>query len=385
MPGLIQPLPAGNFSNTVFTPLAPAVEGTYCDIFKAALNRILSTDTAKHTYAQIIDGLPTERNYHLFHAPSNLFPFPRDHQTVCPGAFRIYHLFKRRFDPLTLRFPQGLVKAFADTEEGTRPFDLRLIELLVIAVHELAVRFHSQPPCGEHTRGYELYEGDHCPDGVQGHAVPRMADFFWHKDYIEHEQYPAGVSDVVGYWAEASIFGGVGLFSRSMNGRENRNFHLHSCYRFGPRTIYPPTDEQFVNLHHFLHGTVPEGLGEDEEWIPEHAIPILPTYHNRWRVDPCHSMTQFQIYRDPWERTEPRGPRAPFGPVDRQAYIDWPEHIDHQIVQKMVETWEGNLEGMTPEAREIMNTAYNGCTQITPSSPLWDIYRAITQNDDDDD
>lgn len=35
-----------------------------------------------------------------------------------------------------------------------------------------------------------------------------------HKNYRDFEQYPNGVADIVGYWAEAQIFGGVVLFDR---------------------------------------------------------------------------------------------------------------------------------------------------------------------------
>jgi hypothetical protein len=38
---------------------------------------------------------------------------------------------------------------------------------------------------------------------------------FYHRSYDEYDQYPHGISDMVGYWAEAKIFGGVVLFDRS--------------------------------------------------------------------------------------------------------------------------------------------------------------------------
>lgn len=37
---------------------------------------------------------------------------------------------------------------------------------------------------------------------------------FCHKWYRDHDQYPEGVADSVGYWAEARILGGVVLFDR---------------------------------------------------------------------------------------------------------------------------------------------------------------------------
>ena len=35
-----------------------------------------------------------------------------------------------------------------------------------------------------------------------------------HLEYMDHDQYPLGVADMVGYWAEQQVFGGVVLFGR---------------------------------------------------------------------------------------------------------------------------------------------------------------------------
>lgn len=41
--------------------------------------------------------------------------------------------------------------------------------------------------------------------------------------YMNSERFPNGLADVVGYWAEARIFGGVVLFDRGKNEKEVRN------------------------------------------------------------------------------------------------------------------------------------------------------------------
>lgn len=53
-------------------------------------------------------------------------------------------------------------------------------------------------------QGHEKYK-----DGGLQPPVP-----FYHDQYYNHQQYPQGVSDMVGYWAETVIFGGVALFDR---------------------------------------------------------------------------------------------------------------------------------------------------------------------------
>lgn len=45
------------------------------------------------------------------------------------------------------------------------------------------------------------------PDG-------KLPSLFFHKQYRDYDQYPDGVADIVGYWAEARILGGVVLFDR---------------------------------------------------------------------------------------------------------------------------------------------------------------------------
>lgn len=43
---------------------------------------------------------------------------------------------------------------------------------------------------------------------------------FYHRSYLCYEQYPNGVADIVGYWAEAKIFGGVVIFDRGEDGTD---------------------------------------------------------------------------------------------------------------------------------------------------------------------
>ena len=44
-----------------------------------------------------------------------------------------------------------------------------------------------------------------------------------HEDYHDLQQYPKGVGDVVGYWAEYHLFGGVVLFDRGESGTDVSN------------------------------------------------------------------------------------------------------------------------------------------------------------------
>ena len=58
----------------------------------------------------------------------------------------------------------------------------------------------------------------------EGHllAFPGTAHFYvdFHDHYMRLEDYPFGLLDVVGYWAETQLFGGVVLFDRGDSGFE---------------------------------------------------------------------------------------------------------------------------------------------------------------------
>lgn len=51
-------------------------------------------------------------------------------------------------------------------------------------------------------------------------TLPPFPSIFTHTEYTFHEQYPHGLADVAGYWAEDQIFRGVVLFDRGESGTE---------------------------------------------------------------------------------------------------------------------------------------------------------------------
>ena len=92
---------------------------------------------------------------------------------------------------------------------------MRLIELAAVAIHQIAVQL------------YELDTSLHKNDGIASWEPPKDHPIFWfynpdgapptlfqHREYRFYDQYPDGVADGVGYWAESRIFGGVVLFDR---------------------------------------------------------------------------------------------------------------------------------------------------------------------------
>jgi hypothetical protein len=82
--------------------------------------------------------------------------------------------------------------------------------MLAVACHDIAglVYVNTQP--GLRREGQSL---DQRLAALEG----RPTDFM-HEDYLDLQQYPKGVADVVGYWAEYHLFGGVVLFDRGESG-----------------------------------------------------------------------------------------------------------------------------------------------------------------------
>jgi hypothetical protein len=70
------------------------------------------------------------------------------------------------------------------------------------------------------------------PPALPSLIKPRPKDptIFTHPGYNNWENYPQGVADCAGYWAESQIFGGVVAFNR---GELEKEVRFLSCSFFG--------------------------------------------------------------------------------------------------------------------------------------------------------
>lgn len=81
------------------------LDGEHRSILINALGNILSTDVAESTFAQILDGLPTEEVARDgFHYMRDHPVFVLGHQSICDGFLEKARGFRARFDPLELRY-----------------------------------------------------------------------------------------------------------------------------------------------------------------------------------------------------------------------------------------------------------------------------------------
>jgi hypothetical protein len=172
-----------------------------------------------------------------------------------------------------------------------------------------ATSWDDEPP--EESSGYPLY------------PTPPWKTLFTHPYYGAEDQYPEGRADVVGYWAEDQIFGGVVLFDRSQTwqvrdgegpGSPEPNFYMHSARAEVTFRLWQVTDEEQEALATFL-------LAPTSAPTANGPLPILPTRSHRVRIDPARAIVDDMVYRDVWERPAPRyrmisDDRRPRNPVD---------------------------------------------------------------------
>ncbi|RBQ70338.1 hypothetical protein FVER14953_08852 [Fusarium verticillioides] len=319
--------------------------------FERALRRILETDIAEQTYAEVLDGLPLSDSYLSFQYPQDGHP-ALEHEELSEGARERVREFRSNLDISSLLFKTTLVEAFWKSAPGSKEFYLRLVELLAVSCHSFAVDIFQLDEVIEKHKIYDVWRD--FPRDMNKWDSFRDPTAFTHGPYIAVDQYPNGPADSVGYWAEARIFGGVIVFDRGEDGTESRQLYFHGCRRKGPRTIYPPTDRQFEQMIQFLL---------DDSESHDNPFPVLATPQNRWRWDPWDAMAHYNIYRDKFERKVSPSKGKPCV----LNSIDWPEiNDDLYLINAMHE----RLEGKSVDEEEIA-AAKEGITKITPSSPLW--------------
>ena len=120
------------------------------------------------------------------------------------------------------------IQAYQDTTLGTAAFKLRLLELVVIACHDIAVYLYQLDDGAHKHAEWEKWHTEKLdalakedPEESRVHRSEYGPPTpFWRSFYRYYIKYPNGLADVVGYWVEYEIFGGVVLFDRGESEEE---------------------------------------------------------------------------------------------------------------------------------------------------------------------
>ncbi|KAG8163372.1 hypothetical protein KVR01_006669 [Diaporthe batatas] len=288
----------------------------------SAVMSIISTPIAEETFAQIVDGLPlrsvalgTQNRRVIRGDPID------NHPDMCPGALEKAREFQMRLNTRGLEVASAALQQYQNTPIGSKASKMPFLELVAVTIHNIAVELFKLVNGGFHKD--VIWPSD---EAYQERNWSRWPTPFCLLHYSKPEQYPDGIADLAGYWAEDRIFGGVVLFGRGTNdtGSTYDGIWFHSHRDDVTKRIYALTEQQTANLLQFLEKGQING-----SVCP---LPILADITNRRRVDEEIAIPEFNVYRDRWERTvdyrnwnDYRSQRHHC----RNA-IDWPEILDYQ-------------------------------------------------------
>ncbi|KAF4998914.1 hypothetical protein FGRMN_2845 [Fusarium graminum] len=300
------------------------------NVLDKAIRIVLSTEIATFTYAQIIDGVPIADVAWDRRLPGIMGEhIIDDHETLCPGALEKAEQYYESWDPSILKFDPEAVKSYQKAKPASKSFNTRLVELVAVSLHQIAVLLFKAD--------HRLHQGD--IDAVTNWKLPHIEGtidvqpgptLFSHHAYLDDDIYPEGVADIVGYWAEDRILGGVVVFERRpQSPNVIPNIYFHPCRQKQTIRVYQLRNEQQQALFDFL-------LQETPSSSPS-PLPILGDKQNRVRVDAPTAITHDHIYRDIWER-KPLDifelrifERRPKDEVDYPEVGDLIRHINAQI------------------------------------------------------
>lgn len=172
------------------------------------------------------------------------------------------------------------------------------------ALHQIAVLMSQMEKLHDPstTNGYDIEattKWERPPDQwVRTAPWPTM---FIKTNFTAYEQYPHGIDDIIGYWAENRILGGVALFDHSQSWEADDEPNVYFiCTRANVTfRVCQLLDDQQSALLAFL-------LADSEDAPALYPLPILPGPQNRQRIDPSEAIPIHKVYRDEWERNPPQ-------------------------------------------------------------------------------
>ncbi|KAI9759520.1 MAG: hypothetical protein M4579_002279 [Chaenotheca gracillima] len=265
--------------------IAPDIDVDAFKYFSRTLQTLLSSDVAKYAFAQIADGLPTSRvfdDYSMEYRDDI-----EDRLDPSEASMILVEEFCLEFRPETLRIDAQVAQAYQDAQPDSREFNMRLLELVATVIHELAIDlYQALHPNGARQLATVMNTTGNIGEGIM---MPDLR----HPHYLNMSKYPHGAMEVVGYWAEAQILGGVILFDRGGSGRECKRAFIHPG-RFATSIIQlsPTQVELFAtlgreeNATENLHQVCPFSPEDDAERYSDNNNFALNIYRDAYERNP---------------------------------------------------------------------------------------------------
>ncbi|KAK1770183.1 hypothetical protein QBC33DRAFT_313530 [Phialemonium atrogriseum] len=143
-----------------------------------------------------------------------------------------------------------IAQLYQNASTDSREFLLRLLQMAAIVCHDIAGYLYTEYDGGIRKSPPDFDPQVPVPKPPPGITLPplpkmprRPAEFF-HMFYMDWEHYPCGAADVVGYWAEYRLFGGVVLFDRGMSKTEFKDVYIQPI---GRHHIFKLSETQIQN------------------------------------------------------------------------------------------------------------------------------------------
>ncbi|KAK2789705.1 hypothetical protein FQN53_001461 [Emmonsiellopsis sp. PD_33] len=253
-------------------------------IMKGVLRTILHSDLASHVFAQIVDGIPIDSAYEIGTTRRvDLYSRTQPSQQSVLLARQFCHSHDI-FDSLELN--TVVAQQYQDSALFSASFNMHLLELVAIAIHDLAGNLYLINHPNGRDRVVEV-----CDDLWVSRGLISLSTMF----YCVPSRFPRAFLDVVGYWAEVQIFGGVVVFDR---GPEEGKRHCNAAFihpRYADGDIFELSEiqcERFSQL----------GLHRDSKNDGRKLIlPFTPEPDAR-KVRHDIAFLRCNIYRDRYER-----------------------------------------------------------------------------------
>ncbi|KAI2429425.1 hypothetical protein LOZ19_006772 [Ophidiomyces ophidiicola] len=209
--------------------------------------------------------------------------------------------YRRRFTLSGIEVDSHIAQNYQNAVVGSKEFHLRLIELLAILCHGIGVQLYTMYDGGlRKPTPAELDQGVPAivlPPGVKLTPAEPPPVHLFHPYYQDWEQYPHKVADMVGYWVEYRLFGGVVLFQRGETGRACNDVFIHPV---GHYNIFQVSDAQ---VHQYIDCLLSNQRATKDMASMAETLRFKAEKYAR-RIDPYEAMS-LQIYRNRYERKIP--------------------------------------------------------------------------------
>ncbi|CAF9935560.1 MAG: hypothetical protein ALECFALPRED_006476 [Alectoria fallacina] len=341
---------------------------------ETVLTSILALPVARETYAQIIDGTPTRTPYSndikAFRSHLMETIIVSDNSKPSDRAMQQYEEIRTAFAPqglkmeLKARTPSlithlvkpnsaQLVQNYQNALPGSREHLLRLLEIVAASVNALAGMIYAS---------FHPDTNIKPPEPPQGHYWQfRLTDHFYvdfyHTNYQRFKPFPFGLLNVVGYWAEAELFGGVVLFERAESGSE---VHL----------IYLSSGKTYANEHQIINAFLHPQTTADAFHLSENQLKCFANLGRAGDVAKiAGAETVLPFAKEPDARIEPTFVRAGEAPlrIYKNEYDKPPVSHLPAYEEKCVKTGDEGLGVLFDEAMRIVKE--KGWDQYSRTNP----------------